>query len=158
MEKFVVGTKAEGEKLLVHISGHLSEEVDLTKIDVTKFTQVDIDLSNLSNIGSKGVRKWMIWIQDVAKGREVTLSNCSKVFVNMVNLVQDMVPSTISVKSIGVPYFCTKCGSTFSESLDVTVQKDNFSVAESKPCLNCGQEAELDTIVDKYFHFLEGRL
>lgn len=158
MDKFKVDSKKEGKVLSLHMSGPLSDESDLKQISLANCAEINIDLLGLGNISSKGVRAWMLWIQSIDTSKKVTLKNCPKVFINMVNLVFDMVPSRVVIESIGVPYFCTECGNAFSDMMKLGATKPDLSkIAENKPCTKCGATAELDTLPEKYFRFLEER-
>lgn len=156
MDKFSVVSSKDGTTLYLQLAGRLSEEADLKNIDLSSFEIIRIDLANLANLSSLGVRSWMQWVNSIDRKKNITLENCPKVFVNMVNLVQNMVPPHLHIKSIGIPYFCTKCGKAFCENVELTKDLPK-SLPDSKPCDNCGAEAELDTLPEKYFRFLEER-
>lgn len=156
MDKFSVISSKSGKTLYLQMAGRLSEEADLKNIDVSSAEVIRIDLANLANLSSLGVRSWMQWVNGIDRGKNITLENCPKVFVNMVNLVHNMVPAHLHIKSIGIPYFCTKCGNSFCENMELTENLPQ-SLSESKPCANCGADAELDTLPEKYFRFLEER-
>jgi hypothetical protein len=158
MDNFAVETVEKGKVICLKLSGHLTEGSDLSRILLEKFNEIEIDLESITNVSSKGVRTWMLWVSGLTKARKYSLYNCPKIFVNMVNLVPAMLPAWMDVKSIGVPYFCTQCAHSFSKILQLKGSATNFKVAETCPCEKCGGLAELDAVPEKYFKFLEGRL
>jgi len=145
-----------GKTLSLRMAGRLSEDAQLKAIDLSAVDAIDIDLNELSNISSQGVRTWIQWVDGIDRKKTVSLVNCPKVFVNMLNLVHDIAPPHVKIKSIGVPYFCTKCGHAFCENLELNEHTPK-PIVEFKPCNSCDGTAELDTLPEKYFRFLKER-
>jgi hypothetical protein len=122
---------------------------------------IDINLVSLGHINSTGIKTWVEWVQSNkihSPDLFYRISNCPKVFIDQVNMVEGFLPERCLIESFSVPYYCEKCDMDVTKAYRVGEQfkwEGNAwavvhpkVVCEKNPCA-----IEIDT-ADKYFNFL----
>ncbi len=146
------------EGITLKLDGVLDETAELPAFDTSFAGRVMIDLEKLSFINSLGCRKWIHWLKAYPKETQIALTKCSSVIVNQINILVGFVPPGVAVESIYVPYFCESCEKDEQVLMPTpggAVQDwTPDSVPDEKECVHCKQQAELDVIKPRYFHFL----
>lgn len=155
MGKLDVKMNKAADKLVVQMAGAIDEDVDFNQYSLAGNQQVEVELAGLKSINSCGIREWIKWM-GTAGSAAITFSNCPKVIVDQINMVDGFLPPTGKVLSFYVPYYnddtgaeknvLFKYGTEFNES-GVTPPA---SVKDDQ-----GNEMEMDVIESKYFKFLK---
>lgn len=115
-----------------------------------------IDLADVTNINSLGVRDWVAFLRRLAaRGVAVTLERCADVMVLQMNMITDA-RGQAEVRSFYAPFACDACGWE-GGTLVVTDEVQPVIAAGGTPecvCPECGQRARFADFVDRYFLFL----
>ena len=158
MAQFAAALTENKATAQVLFSGILDETAVLEKLDLKKFTAVEIDLKNILRVTSSGLRLWRTWVSTLDQSKKYSIQSCCKTFVNQANLVAGLIPKWMDVKSVELPYFCEKCCDLFCVVIPLgTGSSVPGDLDEAMPCPKCGARAELDVDPDKYFRFLSLR-
>jgi hypothetical protein len=146
------------EGITLKLDGVLDETAELPAFDLAYCGRMVIDLEKLTMINSLGCRKWIHWLKAYPQGTQISLTKCSPVIVNQINILVGFVPPGVDVESIFVPYYCGDCGGEELVLLATAgARAGGFSpdsVHDDKECVHCKAKAELDVIKSRYFHFL----
>ncbi|MDZ4660769.1 MAG: hypothetical protein SGJ18_04045 [Pseudomonadota bacterium] len=152
-----IGEDVHGDTVSLSLTGPIDEDANFPNIDLSSFQEVTFDFMNVTAINSCGIREWIRWIENIKPEARVTYSNCPKVIIDQVNMVDGFLPTNAKVGSFYVPYFCESC-----DNLDTTLYSDPVGIANGSvkvppqfPCSKCKQAAEIDVIEGKYFKFLK---
>lgn len=148
--------------LLLVFSGNIDENSNFPEPQTLEVKSLIIDLNKVELINSLGIRAWVRWMKELPS-KIITLKNCTPPIVQQMNIVSGFLPSSATIESFYVPFYCDHCD---SESAVLMKRNEDFipktSEAEAKiklkspiPCDNCDAERELDALEDKYFAFLK---
>src|SRR5688572_29375933 len=110
MSKFDVKMNKNGDTLNVVMAGSIDEDADFNQLSLAGISQIDIALGNLKSINSSGIREWIKWMS-TAPSANITFSECPKVIVDQINMVDGFLPSNAKVQSFYVPYYNDDSGS-----------------------------------------------
>lgn len=154
MSRFVATITPNQSSVVVSMSGTLDEDADLTKINIKPFTEVQIDLNGIDCVTSRGIRSWLIWLEELDRTKQYFIKRCSRIFANQANLIREMLPGWIEVNAVEVIYYCDNCSSNLSVDVSVRDGKPSAILPETIKCDSCGDAAELDILPDRYFQFL----
>jgi hypothetical protein len=91
------------------LAGKITEGANLQDIKIPENVPVIINLKGLVAINSLGVRDWVKWVGPVSKKYEVTFRNLPPFFVRQANILVGLVPSSATIESFFVTYFCETC-------------------------------------------------
>ena len=112
-----------------------------------------INLSGVTQVSARGAGDWAAWLDSlVMHGVTPQLVACSPAFVAYLNH-EPTFHGALFVKSVCVPYLCTRCGEAQLQPIDV----DAISEQHEAPvcsCDRCGGELAFDGAPD-YFDFLD---
>ena len=140
--------------ILIRLNGEVDENSDLENILGKLSGRVDIDCRDVKRMNSSGVRRWMQYFRNaIGLGAEVTLSSCSSVIVEQLNLVSDF-GCGAKIQSVLLPYYCSGCSIETESLYLVDTLKDAAFKPEPKVCTICGHTTVFDDNTG-YFHFLE---
>lgn len=155
MGKLDVRLNKTPEKLTVQMAGTIDEDVDFSQFSLAGNPVIEVELGGLKSINSCGIREWIKWIA-TAGGAQISFSNCPKVIVDQINMVDGFLPATAKVSSFYVPYYNDDSG---SEKNVLFRYGTEFSEAGLNPPASVkdedGNEMEMDVIESKYFKFIK---
>ncbi|MGZ3768968.1 MAG: hypothetical protein ACXVCP_05710 [Bdellovibrio sp.] len=155
MGKFDVKMSKAADKLTVQVAGIIDEDVDFSQYNLAGNPAVVFELAGLKSINSCGIREWIKWMGS-AEGMKVSFSNCPKVIVDQINMVDGFLPANGQVVSFFVPYYNDDSGSEknvlFRYGTEFT---ENGLTPPASVKDEDGNEMEMDVIESKYFKFLK---
>ena len=146
----------------VHLSlkGSINENCQWPEWPNSLAGHLHIDLQGVTLINSVGSRDWTRWINATRATNGITIHHCPPVFIRQMNIFSGLVPKAVVIQSFYVDYACVSC----NHSKQVLLEKGRDFSPPPKPllpktiaCPNCQDKMELDTSVDRYFHFLSLR-
>ena len=138
----------------IKLTGVLDEHNPLDEIVEKLHAGVaTINLSGVTSVDARGARDWAVWL-DLLVANDVTpqLVACSPAFVAYLN-AEPTFRGAAFVKSVCVPYTCTRCHLSQLQPIDV----ENIDDAHEAPvisCDHCAGELAFDGPPD-YFDFLD---
>jgi hypothetical protein len=145
----------------ISLAGDIDEDAEFFSIEPTKL--LVIDMKKLRFINSCGLRSWVNWMRQIPPATNVTFKNCPKVIVDQMNILKGFLPPGVIIESFYVPYYCDPCGietnvlatrgEHFKERFENQEAYTKFP--EFISCPNCGSNAELGVIANRYFSFIK---
>lgn len=148
-----MNVKVENASQNIQINGAVDEVFNKNVVPVDFSKSTIIDLSKLSLINSTGIREWINWISQFGK-TPLALTNCPKIFIDQVNMINGLIPENSIIESFQVPYF-NEDGNKEHTFLAIQGQHYTKSKVEIPDTINInGVEYELDVMPAKYFKFL----
>jgi hypothetical protein len=138
----------------IKLAGVLDEHNPLDElVDGLNAGIATINLSGVTKVCARGARDWAAWLESLV-GRGVTpqLVACSPAFVAHLNH-EPTFRGAVYVKSVCVPYLCTRCHIAQLQPIDVEVIGEMHE-APVCSCDHCGGELAFDGPPD-YFDFLD---
>ena len=152
-----IGTTSEGA-MLFKFEGTIDETVDFSPImPRLDGLEVNIDLYGIRRINSVGVKKWMIFFEDLqAKKIKAQFHRVSPAIVEQLNLVSNFHCGGTVVTAV-LPFICKSCGEAnyFVRSKEDITDLDLEKV--EWPCHACRSiQIEFDDIVEDYLKFWMG--
>lgn len=155
MGKLDVQSAKEGAKLKLKMGGTIDEDADFSQIAIAGNPEIDINLQSLKSINSCGIREWIQWIGQAA-GAKITFSECPKVIVDQINMVDGFLPANAKVMSFYVPYYNDDSGSEKNILFNYGTEFSESAVNPPKDVKDEeGNPMEMDVIEAKYFKFLK---
>lgn len=155
MSRSTFQIQGQGPKIKVSIGGAIDEDTDFSKTDISAAQDIELHLANIKSINSCGIRDWMKWIS-TAPGAVFTFTECPKVIVDQINMVQGFLPATGKVQSFYVPYYSEESEQEknvlFNFGKEFT---DQGLVGAPEVKDSTGAEMEMDVVESKYFKFLQ---
>lgn len=155
MGKLEVKMNKANEKLSVQMSGTIDEDVDFQQYNLGGSQVVDLDLKGILSINSCGIREWIKWVS-TGSGAKIIYSNCPKVIVDQINMVDGFLPANATVSSFFVPYYNESSGSEknilFRNGHEF---KDGQLLPPAEVKDETGEAMEMDVIESKYFKFIK---
>jgi hypothetical protein len=137
----------------VEIVGVIDESADFSMVEVSS-GELHIDCYEVSRINSVGIRKWIIFLNDVAKrGAKVFFYRISTALTDQFNYIQNFGAGG-QVISVSAPYACQSCKkNALVEKFKKEVKMPNFE-NELVPCPYCKQKTmRFDDVAEDYFFF-----
>ncbi|HEX7675719.1 MAG TPA: hypothetical protein VF412_16200 [Bdellovibrio sp.] len=154
MGKLDVKMNKAADKLTVQMAGTIDEDVDFSQFNLQGNPAVEVELSNIKSINSCGIREWIKWI-GTAGAAPVTFSNCPKVIVDQINMVDGFLPATGKVASFFVPYYNDDAGSEKNVLFRYGTEFSDSGVTPPAAVKDDeGNDMEMDVIESKYFKFI----
>lgn len=149
-------------KTLVALSEQLDDTANFTAISWARANDLEFDLSGLKMINSSGISQWITWSQTLPGYLNISVSNLPPIFVNLWNVIQDMVPSTWRVESFYLPYVCHETQQNRNVLLIHGKNFNNAGLIEPLPptvVLDPDTQLvwELDVSLSSYVQFLTNR-
>ena len=146
-------------------AGRIDEDVDLTLYldylarDGGKISKVYLDMGQVSEINSCGVRSWILFLEKLQSTKACEFSVANEIFMDQVNIVHNVLGRPkLRIKAFEAPYFCEKCNKRTIRIVrpsDITRNDSGeFSAPEAR-CESCSKIMEFDAIPVEYFFFLE---
>lgn len=148
-----MNVKVENSSQTIQINGAVDEVFNKNVAPVDFARSTVIDLSKLSLINSTGIREWINWISQFGS-TGLALTNCPKIFIDQVNMINGLIPENSIIESFQVPYF-NEDGNKEHIFLAIQGQHYTKNKVEIPESINInGVEYELDVMPAKYFKFL----
>lgn len=155
MSKFDVKMNKAGDKLNVVMGGSIDEDADFTQLSLAGAGQIDIQMGGLKSINSCGIREWIKWMS-TAPAAQITFSECPKVIVDQINMVDGFLPTNAKVQSFFVPYYNDESGSEKNVLFRLGNEFTDSSVTPPAAVQDDeGNAMEMDVIESKYFKFIK---
>ena len=151
-----VAYENDGQIQTLRLKGLVDEEADFSKLAVSPDSRkVIIDLAGLEAINSIGCRSWIKWLKTLNPDIQLSLVNCTPVFLDYVNMIDGFVPKNGVIESFEVPYYCETCDHTTLKKFVTGELKKGFSeIPDQIKCYSCQKDSEIDVIVSSFFKFL----
>ncbi len=99
------------------LRGFLNENCTLPDPDLfSKTKELYIDFFECLYMNSSGVKKWLIFCDQLNKFEqlETVFQKCPIMFIELVQLIEGLLPNKARIESISVPLYCTKCEEEFN--------------------------------------------
>ena len=112
-----------------------------------------INLKEINNINSLGVRTWVQFMRKFELTRSVILEECTPEVIDQINIIPNFKGKSI-IQSLYGRYLCEKCGREklqlfkLGENMPKRPKVEKF--AEQK-CPQCGSKMELEELEDEFF-------
>ncbi len=155
MGAFEFQIKGGPPKIGLSLIGNIDEDTDFSQINLNGASEVEIDLEKIKSINSCGIREWIKWLGTATQAK-FFFSNCPKVIVDQINLVDGFLPKSSKVVSFYVPYYNDDEGSEKNVLFKYGVE---FTEGQVNPPPKVqdggGNEMEMDVIEAKYFAFIK---
>jgi hypothetical protein len=155
MGKFDIKVEKAGSAFKVNVAGTIDEDVDFNAFGLAGAEQIELNLGQVKSINSCGIREWIKWIGSAGSAK-VTYSECPKVIVDQINMVQGFLPASGKVASFYVPYYNDDSGA--EKNVLFTMGKEYTDSGLGTPPQikdDQGNEMEMDVVEAKYFKFLK---
>lgn len=150
--------KANG-LLKAKLEGEIIDGSTIPDPDLAGVATVELDLDGVRYLNSSGARLWLLWSKKLSNGcSNIMLEHVRPVFIRTLASIADFLPKGGKLRSVYVPYFCEGCNTNYD--LLLTNGKDFSRTADPKKlevskCPKCGQEAEIDALVESYTRAFE---
>ncbi|MBO9665630.1 MAG: hypothetical protein J7501_02305 [Bdellovibrio sp.] len=155
MSKLDVKMDKAADKLTVQMAGTIDEDVDFSQFNLSGNQQIDVELAGVKSINSCGIREWIKWM-GTAGPAKITFSNCPKVIVDQINMVDGFLPSSGKVNSFFVPYYNDESGAEKNVLFRYGTEYTDSSVTPPEAVKDEeGNDMEMDVIEAKYFKFIK---
>ena len=155
MGKLDVKMEKASDKLKVQMAGTIDEDVDFSQFVISGNPAIEVELGGLKSINSCGIREWIKWMGS-ASGAKISFSNCPKVIIDQINMVEGFLPSGAKVESFFVPYYNDDAGSEKNVLFRYGTEFTDSSVTPPAAVKDDeGNEMEMDVIESKYFKFIK---
>lgn len=153
MTEKVMNVKVENATQHIQIIGAVDEIFNKNVVPVDFKTSSVVDLSKLTLINSTGIREWINWISQFGN-TGLAFTNCPKIFIDQVNMINGLITENSIIESFQVPYFNESAN---DEYIFLAIQGQHYtkSKTEIPESINInGKEYELDVMPAKYFKFI----
>ena len=166
MKPFALNQKETDKTLLNVLSGSINEHANLPKLSLKNENRTIVfNLKDVDYINSTGIRKWVLWHEELVKETKTQPLHfvyCSVAIVEQLNKVAGFFPETAVIHSIYVPYYCEDCdehsavliGPPYKQdSLPPVLQRAAIQLPQVA-CPKCKGPLEPDFLSDVIFQFL----
>lgn len=155
----------KGEQARIKVMGAIDERADFdqARIELERAresgaSELAIDLGEVSQINSIGVKKWITFLNGLPREYSLRFDRISEPIVAQANVIASLLgPAGTPVAVFMAPYLCGKCGKGHSRELrpaDIRPGDDGTFVAPELPCSECGGTEAFDEFAEEYFYFL----
>lgn len=151
-----IATNGEWERL--SLFGPIDEdaEVHLTNLLSALSPKVIINFKNVESVNSCGVRAWITFMRELAKGRSLVFEECTPIIVSQINMIPNFRGNAI-IQSVYARYTCQNCG---NQQQHLFVRGQNLPTAASDgggavACSKCGNQTEMDELEEEFFAWVE---
>ncbi|MBM3381279.1 MAG: hypothetical protein FJY29_02445 [Betaproteobacteria bacterium] len=137
--------------LMVWFDGEIHENFKTQQVALPPAESYIMNLSGLRSINSLGIREWSQFMYQLTQKAQVTLEECSVVFIDQVNIVPQILAQA-KVISFFAPYFCPQCNLELSCKLSVAHHKKALLKKRAPQIIHsCGAELQFDALEESYF-------
>jgi hypothetical protein len=102
------------------IIGNVDELSDYSDILADNSKDLCLDLANLKNITSHGIRSWVRMIESI-QNRNIQFVRCTAVFLDAIDMLPRILPKksgTKSIKSLMISFHCDHCDKNLTKEID----------------------------------------
>lgn len=155
MGKFDIKVDKASPEYKVVVTGVIDEDVDFNQFSLAGAKGVQMSLGGVKSINSCGIREWIRWVGSAGTA-PVVYSECPKIIVDQINMVQGFLPANGKVASFYVPFYSDDSGEDksvlFSHGKEFS-ESGLGTLPEVKD--SAGKPMEMDVVEAKYFKFLK---
>ncbi|MEN9835465.1 MAG: hypothetical protein RL011_1658 [Pseudomonadota bacterium] len=148
--------KGEWDQLVYVGPINEDSEVHLKPMLSALGANVIINFRKVESVNSCGVRAWINFMREVAKGRNLIFEECTPEIVCQINMIPNFRGSA-RVKSVYASYSCAQCDNQtwilFEEGRNLP-SSGTDGVSEQK-CEKCGMAMEMEELEDEFFAWLD---
>jgi len=139
------------ETLYVWFDGEIHENFKSQLIALPFANSYTFNLLGLRSINSLGIREWSHFLLSLTQKSQVTLEECSVVFIDQANIVPQIVANS-KVISFFAPYYCPQCNIELNCKLSVANHRKKLSERRAPQIIHsCGAELQFDALEESYF-------
>jgi hypothetical protein len=151
-----IEVRSDADGVTIVVAGKINENCRLRVPDRLADGAVRVDLGQVAEINSIGLREWTIFLARLCAGREVSLYRCPEMLVYQMNAVVEAT-ATARVASFYGPYSCPSCGDQASMLIEVAGHPELAAGrVPAPPCGECGAAMDFDELPGRYLGFLRG--
>jgi anti-anti-sigma regulatory factor/DNA-directed RNA polymerase subunit RPC12/RpoP len=153
----VVADQVVELSMMGQINEHSPLEQIVHAIKQLPGTKIRIDLTEVENINSSGVGRWLEMIDSFQKHRfDVEFIHCPINIVQQMNMVPQF-RGHFHVRSAFTPYYCSNCDKEYIVEIAIPkgAQSKSVPIKESLSCQICGGVMFFDDIPDSFLSFLD---
>ncbi len=155
MKGFKTNSIIKDNSLVISLSGVMNEDAKFEPIDLSKASELVLNLSGITLINSIGIRNWLKWSAGFPTDRKIKLTNVPKAMIDQANMLSNFFPKNSVFESFEVPYYCASCEKSHSVFYEIQAANTAEQVKDSGSCPKCGSATELDVLKESYLRFLK---
>jgi hypothetical protein len=143
--------------------GTINEDVNFGSVskflgELPSLSTLQVDLSQVININSCGVREWLLFMERTQPRLPVQFSMVNETFIEQASVVPNLLGKAgTRIAAFEIPYFCASCNERtikVFETKDINLVNNEFSAPEVK-CEKCSSKLDFDALEEEYFSFLK---
>lgn len=139
------------DTLQIWFDGEIHENFKSHLIALPEAKSYIINLSGLRSINSLGLREWAQFILMLTQKSQVSLEECSVVFIDQANIVPQIIANS-RVTSFFAPYYCPRCNIELNCNLSIANHRKKLSERRAPQIIHsCGEELQFDALEESYF-------
>lgn len=145
--------ESDGQVLRARLWGRLDERMDFGALLEGTARNLILDLGDVQDINSSGVRLWMHFVGILTSGgRRLTLERCSTAIVKQLNMIYKFVGDGGRIVSVMAPYYCEQCDE--EHDILVVLDEEEVDTDATKACPKCqSEDMEFDDDPEFFFAF-----
>ncbi|NBX16620.1 MAG: hypothetical protein EBR09_04570 [Proteobacteria bacterium] len=141
----------QADTILLRFDGEIHENFKSKQISIPKAASYVVNLSGLKSINSLGIREWSTFVAILCRNANVTLDECSVVFIDQANIVPQILAAS-KVTSFFAPYFCPQCNLELNCKLSTTTHRKRLQERRAPQIIHsCGAELQFDALEESFF-------
>lgn len=146
--------KNVGSKYYLELFGDLDEDAKFANLDIPDATEIIVNFEKVTRIQSCGIREWIQLINPY-KNLSFVYTNCPKIIIDQINMLDGFLPKNGMVQSFYVPYYNEESGSEKQVLFTYGTEYDKQGIYPPKEVRDeNGNLMEMDVVEAKYFKFL----
>jgi CheY-like chemotaxis protein len=143
------------DRTQVVFQGDLTEVAEFEDLAQRLSGVIEFDLGGVRYLNSAGVRKWVLFLEQLKNVSAYTFVRCSTAFVLQASMVARLLGHG-RIDSFWAPYICESCEIEDQRLLHVSMPTTINDMAEAQfRCASCGGPLVLDEVPERVFAFLE---
>ena len=147
MGRLEVKKSVSSTKIVYALKGQIDEDTKFEAHSISDVKNLEIDLNDVTHINSCGIREWIKWLSTASSADQIIFTNCPKVVVDQINMVDGFLPKNAKVFSFYVPYYSEESGD--DRNVLLTSGKEFTGSEVNNPPIikdDKGNEMEMDVI------------
>ncbi|HMN67468.1 MAG TPA: hypothetical protein PKC28_02920 [Bdellovibrionales bacterium] len=153
MTPFTCTFRTGPDAVILELAGALNENAKLPQVPTTP--RLTINLDQVSQVNSVGIREWCGWIRKLPPTLKITLEGCPFLFVKSFSLIRGVLPSNAIVGSMYLPFYSEKTKEERSVLLKNGQHYSNHGLLELPIVKDTrGHLMEVDVTTRNYLAFL----
>ena len=139
------------DSLFIWFDGEIHENFKSQLIAIPPAKSYVINLAGLRSINSLGLREWSQFLMALSQKAQITLEDCSVVFIDQANIVPQILANS-KVSSFFAPYYCPRCNIELNCKLSVANHRKKLTERRAPQIIHsCGEELQFDALEESYF-------